>query len=791
MRDGRLRGYVAGATDPIEGRGVAFSEDLLARLRRHAPAGALPGVDFANGRFDAGADFSNMGFTGAVRFDDATFGGDVSFEGASFSDSRSGVSFTGATFDANLSFRRAKFGASPADGQRWDPPRADFKRVEVAGDASFDGVEFNTHEADFEVTFHGWATFTDACFERGAWFVGTRCKGLGLSGAEFRRHVWLDGLDVELEFYLDGCKFPRGATFDSARFGGRVAAAGLEAAKPVSFEGAAFGGDVHLEGATFERRFSFNEATFGGAVHLEASTFGDSAWFASGTRFDQAVSFDGANFYAAARFDGADFGSASFRAACFHDRAWFPASSFRGHVAFDDAEFEAPARFSLARVEATGTFARARMVRARFTNAELHRVAFEALVEAALILDGVRAEGAQTWRFERVQSIRMNGADASDRLELFVSGQAEETMQFQVKNTRFDGGAFVHVRSGDIVLDRSSFGEPSTITSTGFSDDGGATGAAEPVAPRLLSTRGTDFANLTLADLDLRSCLFAESQNLDKLRLTSEFQLHRAPMRWHWLRTRRLVLADEIVWRSTRPRSLRSATRGRPDPWRRLSKQVGSNLASSGLPGAPGEIARLYRNLRIGREESGDAPGASDFYYGEMEMKRLDHGGPGGGRGPSWVDRLFVRIYRWISGYGLRVSRALVALAIVMALFTAAVRTFGVRPHCESQQPAAATATNSGAKGNAKNSKHRAGKPPATSSGPATAAAARKRCGKPTLGASARLATRAAAPLGQIPPRDAGSDVTGAGFFILVLLRLAGPLLIGLAVLAIRSRVKR
>ena len=37
---------------------------------------------------------------------------------------------------------------------------------------------------------------------------------------------------------------------------------------------------------------------------------------------------------------------------------------------------------------------------------------------------------------------------------------------------------------------------------------------------------------------------------------------------------------------------------------------------------APEQIAAIYRALRKGREDGKDEPGAADFYYGEMEMRR-------------------------------------------------------------------------------------------------------------------------------------------------------------------------
>ena len=35
------------------------------------------------------------------------------------------------------------------------------------------------------------------------------------------------------------------------------------------------------------------------------------------------------------------------------------------------------------------------------------------------------------------------------------------------------------------------------------------------------------------------------------------------------------------------------------------------------------EVAAIYRELRAGQEGRKDEPGSADFYYGEMEMRRL------------------------------------------------------------------------------------------------------------------------------------------------------------------------
>ena len=57
------------------------------------------------------------------------------------------------------------------------------------------------------------------------------------------------------------------------------------------------------------------------------------------------------------------------------------------------------------------------------------------------------------------------------------------------------------------------------------------------------------------------------------------------------------------------------------------------------------EIAGIYRDLRKGLEDVKNEPGAADFYYGEMEMRRLagpkPTGAPAASRGgaPSWAER--------------------------------------------------------------------------------------------------------------------------------------------------------
>ena len=86
----------------------------------------------------------------------------------------------------------------------------------------------------------------------------------------------------------------------------------------------------------------------------------------------------------------------------------------------------------------------------------------------------------------------------------------------------------------------------------------------------------------------------------------------------------------------------------------------------------------LYRELHKGREDAKDEPGAADFYYGEMEMRRHDPGTP-------TAERLVLWAYWLLSGYALRAWRALAALVLVVIL-AGAVGVLGI-PRCGAELP--------------------------------------------------------------------------------------------------------
>jgi hypothetical protein len=142
---------------------------------------------------------------------------------------------------------------------------------------------------------------------------------------------------------------------------------------------------------------------------------------------------------------------------------------------------------------------------------------------------------------------------------------------------------------------------------------------------------------------------------------------------------------------------------------------------------APKDIAEVYRALRKGKEDARDAAGATDFYIGEMEMRRKANSG----------DAL-VQAYRIASYYGTDWKRPLILLGALVGVATFLLHWRGfVVPQ--------------------------------------------------SWWGSFAFALGSVVYVARAP--DEGLRVGGE--LVQLTLRLGGPLLLGLALLALRSRVKR
>ncbi|MGW8986593.1 hypothetical protein ACWGQ9_28555 [Streptomyces parvus] len=270
----------------------------------------------------------------------------------------------------------------------------------------------------------------------------------------------------------------------------------------------------------------------------------------------------------------------------------------------------------------------------------------------------------------------------------------------------------------------------------------------------MASLRGVDAAHLVLSDIDLSPCLFTGTVHLDQLRLEGACTFGTPPpVSWlHWppvRLTKRRVLAEEHHWRAAQPGAVQGWDRAAPGAGR-----VG-----------PLQLAPVYRALRKAFEDSKHEPGAADFYYGEMEMRRHADDIP---RAERWL----LTLYWAVSGYGLRASRALTWLGAAMLLTIGLLMGFGIAQDTPKQ-----TATGTVPPGGGKVVFEIDKDDPKSPTG--------------NRFTSERFEKALNVTLNSVVFRSSGQDLTTAGTYIEMTSRLAEPVLRGLAVLAIRNRVKR
>ena len=276
-----------------------------------------------------------------------------------------------------------------------------------------------------------------------------------------------------------------------------------------------------------------------------------------------------------------------------------------------------------------------------------------------------------------------------------------------------------------------------------------------PPRCRLTSLARANIGELVLSDVVLDECAFAGAHGLDKLRIGPGCSFRQTPRRWGRRRmVRRRMITEELQWRKAHTRRRDQTT----DP--------------EFLPAV--EIAGIYRDLRKGLEDTKNEPGSADFYYGEMEMRRLALRKPTNTDAasksprPSWAERILLYGYWAVSGYGLRASRALLTLVAVIAGAAMLYTT-----------PAFAAVT----------------PPPAQilridpSSGAVTCTLPTERTA-PDLWTALEYSARESISLLQARGIPA-IETTGIGTIVDFVLRLAGPVLLAFAILALRARTKR
>ncbi len=178
------------------------------------------------------------------------------------------------------------------------------------------------------------------------------------------------------------------------------------------------------------------------------------------------------------------------------------------------------------------------------------------------------------------------------------------------------------------------------------------------------------------------------------------------------------------------------------------------------------DVAAAYRQLRKAFEDGKNEPGAADFHYGEMEMRRHDM------TSTPRAERGLLHLYWLLSGYGLRASRALVGLAVAMLITTLLLMAFGLPQHSPKQQATGTVPAGGGRVTFTLDKDH-----PQNPTG--------ERFTGTRFEKSLNVTSNS------VVFRSSGQDLTTAGTYIEMTSRLLEPALLALAILAIRGRIKR
>ncbi|MFE7616838.1 pentapeptide repeat-containing protein [Streptomyces sp. NPDC057496] len=477
-------------------------------------------------------------------------------------------------------------------------------------------------------------------------------------------------------------------------------------------------GEADFKSSTFTGKANFDNSSFTGAANFEGVTFNSDARFQTakfaGIAWFHRATFIGVAWFARARFSNTTW----FREATFTDTAAFHQATFAGHVWFLGATSARDLWFSQSKFETASILGP--LVCAG--TLDLYGAVFDApvTIEAATII--LMCQRTR-WGSTAALRLRYASVDLSDAV-----------LEYPVS---------LMTRPDPFVKDAGTPLEEAIMA-----------GAESGV--RVVSLHGVDTAHLALSDVDLSMCVFTGTVHLDQLRLEGRVPFAPVPPGTHrrgWRLVRfspRRTLAEEQHWRAAQP----SAVPG----W--ASASAGDAVVG------PARLAPVYRSLRKAFEDGKNEPGAADFYYGEMEMRRADKEEP---RAERWL----LAAYWALSGYGLRATRALGWLIAAMAITIGVMMLWGLPAH---DPKPVSTGTLSGQHITLTTETP----DPVNPTGPLHERVSTDRFEK-----SLRVVVNS------VIFRSSGQDLTTTGTYTEMASRLAEPVLLGLAILAIRGRVKR
>lgn len=556
--------------------------------------------------------------------------------------------------------------------------------------------------------------------------------------------------------------------FSLAKFEGRARFSGVRFDGPARFDSALFAHEAHFDDALFTHDAAFDSARFERDAHFESVTFALEAGF-------RGVEFKGNAWFTEAHFNEI----VSFQAARINGDALFPHAHFEGRTNFFSATFSGHASFNFARFSDDTVFGGSTFKESAHFDSSIfsESVEFNHIRVAKRITFNSTTLGAASFEwasFEEAQHI--GPLVCADQLSFHGAKFTGPSLLLEAACGRlscgrsiFAGTTIFRLRYAEVTLSEAiiesemiiqarhaEFADPEFMPI----DDSSLEDLHGSAAVRLVHLDGIDAANVVLTDIDLSDCLFTGAIHLDQIRLGFGCTFPQPPSGWHlgagvlpahW--SRRKTVSEEHHWRASLSR------RGSED-WRRSRYYQPRAF----MPG-PDDLLGVYQQLRKAFEDAGNEPDAADFYYGEMEMRRHDQGRPR-------AERILLWFYWAVSGYGLRASRAIFCLLFAMAATVLVLLLVGL-PNTD---PVPQTDGTSRA-----GSVHLAtSTPDPRLTLPLGERFSRARVDKATL-----------VVVNSVVFRSGGQNLTTPGTVTEMVSRIGEPVLLGLAALAVRGRVKR
>ncbi|MEU9718159.1 pentapeptide repeat-containing protein [Streptomyces sp. NPDC047976] len=533
--------------------------------------------------------------------------------------------------------------------------------------------------------------------------------------AVFHGAVRFDLVRIDGDAVFDGAEIAGDVSFDRAGIGGRAL-----------FRQVRIGGDACFGRMTVRRRAVFEGTEAGGSASFERMRVDGRAVF-DGLRTGRDASFKGMEVGGFLSLDQARIGGdGHFDRARISGVTTLRGLTAGGRVSFPGAAFEGAAR--LGPLVCAGTL-------------DLSEAVFGSAMTLEAAAAAVRCRRTR-WTSTAALRLRYAAVDLGDAVVESPLSITARARPFAVDGGEPDGGG---------LLAGTSAG---TLAETALLSDGA--GRRPDAGVRIMSLRGVDAAHLVLTGVDLTDCLFAGTVHLDQLRLEGKYTFAAAPagLRRRGIRparwTPRRTLAEEHHWRASRGRAA--------DGW--TPAPAGEEVQE------PTALAPVYRQLRKAFEDGRHEPGAADFYYGEMEMRRHADDIPR-------AERSLLTAYWALSGYGQRASRALGWLLAAMTVTVLAMMLWGLpqndpKPRTTGTVAGRSITMTTDVPG------------PVNPDGPYRARLTADRFEK-----SLRVVVNS------VVFRSSGQNLTTAGTYTEMASRLTEPALLGLAVLAVRSRLKR